>query len=454
MEELFNIRITSDSNLENKFNNLSEFTSRLPNTVNLNLNDNYFVGAEAIFLPPCYECQSSDTVSFLNYSYDKMSALLDDYKFNEEIKFREDLNIFNHKNNEKIQLDRKHEEQKSFHIERAAKVERENLNSKVMDDKSLTSVNLFNFLFITLSQLTHFEFLNAEYFKEFLNPTLNFRAFNLSNTPLYSSIELIADLNHLQEPLNENQNIFGVFKRAKNEDRVYYKKFATIPLNLRSLIHKDEDVHNFLFPISEEDVSRLENFHARLVQHHPYKIKEILFTCIQQIINNFSIESKEVKSDAKMFLSFLQVNHKNLCKSFNEFLRLEYNMNLLLKRFIEKFIDITFRIKDFLINERKDIQIFPTPIFSKPNLVIIYCDLVSDSFFNDKRAKIIKIISYDELVKNKGYLKFDSIDFYKLHQNFFNSISIKIATLEGKPLAFQPSSNPTYVSLKFIKKKR
>lgn len=245
-------------------------------------------------------------------------------------------------------------------------------------------------------------------------------------------------------------SLFETFKGdetppARPEEKDSSKKIKFY-LELDKLVLSSESNSEFLPSISTQSTEAdfLLNGYVEFSRYQRYTMRQILFATIEAIVTNLRID---MRSDGSTIhddiVKFLQANKssekptESLEKALNS---MRYNNSILAQRFIMNFVGQIQKVRDEMTNEKR----FAEQV--NENFVVVYSDVVSDSYFASTKAKILSVFPISERTISK---RFSNPDFARISNNMIRSISIIIGDEHGRALNLQPSVVPSYVALKF-----
>ena len=86
-----------------------------------------------------------------------------------------------------------------------------------------------------------------------------------------------------------------------------------------------------------------------------------------------------------------------------------------------------------------------------PILPYIHCDIIEDQHINNRLEKLLKIVKIQGDNQDNVSITLDNPHYHKVDKTFFNSITINILDIDGKPVNF--TSGSIILKLHFRKRK-
>lgn len=251
------------------------------------------------------------------------------------------------------------------------------------------------------------------YFEEFLNDEIFFNINSIKNTSLYHDYYKIDS-----------------------------KDVSKFPLDISSLLLNSETEKDFLPPVEVDKVSEFfKSSTVKLNYNESYSLKQILFTCIFNILERMDFEKvTSTKIDTELIQKY-----KNFKEIYSAIKRYNIKMNILVHRFIEKFLKSVEKVRNEITSEMK-LSMSP----SQKQFIIVYADICKFSFLANTKAKVLGVF----IVNSRGALERSSnFHFIPVEKTMIKNISIVLADANGEKLNLIPSSTPSYLCLKFKKMK-
>lgn len=256
---------------------------------------------------------------------------------------------------------------------------------------------------------------NKEYFYQYLNESIDFHPLTLPLTSMRQDQTTILD---------ENTKL-------------------SFPLEIDKLVLPDETKSDF-YPQGDFDNSFFTKSYVSLGTNQGYKLRQILYACLAKILEKFRLEYKTDK-ESKPIYDTLSKNYSNK-RLFGEVLQKSNHFsNILLRRFIRKFVTSVENAKTKIFNENNFVDAPLTP----GDMFVIYCDLVDESYFANGKSRVLSVFPTN--VNNFLAYKSHVHDFVPITKSLISSISIKVTDNFGNTPPFRDGFNSTYIALKFKK---
>lgn len=214
----------------------------------------------------------------------------------------------------------------------------------------------------------------------------------------------------------------------------------SFPLDIDKLVLPNETRSDF-YPQGDSENTFFTKSYVSLGTNQGYKLRQILFACIAKILEKFRLEYKTDK-DSKPIYEKLISAYKTKEKFGDILCKSSQFSNILLKRFIQKFVSSVEQAKIKILSERNFVDAPVTP----GNLIIVYCDLVDESYFANTKARVLAVFPASS---NSIAYKSHVHDYLPISKSIISSISIKITDSFSNPFPFIDGFNATYIALKF-----
>ena len=127
---------------------------------------------------------------------------------------------------------------------------------------------------------------------------------------------------------------------------------------------------------------------------------------------------------------------------------LGYSQDKIVENITDEFIIIPFSIDNEINNPSPRVQYLfedePNLEHSIPPWIFVYCDLVKPSIMGHTSVPLLKIIPIEyKSVQNLAgrYYEFDTLEYYELGNNCFQSISFHLRTHDGYFVSFEEGAS-------------
>lgn len=292
--------------------------------------------------------------------------------------------------------------------------------------------------------------------KTFIDILLRFSAVDVSiYDQIYFKSYLDPSVFFKTESLNK---LFADDLLAENE--VVVKKEFSLEINK---LPKDQGlVNSSYFPPLSKETSNYSAYFAssyvRLRCGQSYTLKGILFACIRKILEKLQMERLSVEAQRELYDELRKsgttynqdknaTDEEKLSNQRDYIARAikdqEQALNSLIHRFIENFVAVVETVRDVILASKKEIM-----KNRGESYVIIYSDACEESHIGNAKGKVLAVVQSEV---GKTFYRYAELSYVPVEKTCLTSISFLLADLNGSPVFFAPSLNPTYIALKFKK---
>lgn len=437
MEESYDVIISSNGAKEtHNENTLSSFQVPIGEGIDFKLNQEWSVGVKEIFFPKIWNssklAHNLDSIRFMDVDYDLILGeyglyILDEFYYDYFDKENSSHLNHDHQVGSTNNLKRNTEENIQPFITESRNAMRVN------DVKTIntTTKNLKNFIRLCLHHIRDPSFVNLEYFSDFLSPELFFGSkHNLEISGLKSKYDF------------DDSKVSSEEFKSKHPMKGF-------PLDLSHLVKKVEE-ESIFFPTSlnyERNKTLFEKLSLKVYTNCNYNLKTILFLCINKIIANFSFCDLPVKEQKEFFNAICTSRSCEKNSFVDNLMRSQVQVDLLCKRFIRRFVLYAISLSKDIIKDRIKSN-FPQDVWKfNSNIFFIYTDVVQTTIINSNKANLLAIVTRDDV--EKGWIRFQNVNYVRVSHTFVKEIAIKILTPDGREMPFVDSSTPLILKLNF-----